>query len=347
MEVYADRLAGGLRGVGVGVSEYVPWAPRFSGRANVAVTYLWRAIVYPRLAARRQGDVNHVIDHSYATLVGAIDPGRTVVTCHDVVPLAFGDPATRRGVSFRLWQLAFRRMRRAAAIICDSESTRRDLLRFAPEVAGRAHVIPNGVDHAVFRPRSIDEQRSVRGQYHLPDRPIVLHVGHCGARKNLETLLEAFAGVRARGRDAILVQAGGRFTPDQRARLEQHGLGDRVYQIPYVAAEHLPGLYCAATVLVVPSWYEGFGLPLLEGMAAGVPAVAADATSLPEVAGDAAVLVDPADAAAFADAIAALLADPARRADLAARARTRAATFTWERTARATAAIYDRVRNRD
>ena len=101
----------------------------------------------------------------------------------------------------------------------------------------------------------------------------------------------------------------------------------------YVAEEHLPGLYAGARAVVVPSLYEGFGLPCLEAMAAGTPVVASSATALPETCGDAALLVDPEDAEGFADALAGLVDDDELHARLRAAGAERAAGFSWERTA--------------
>jgi glycosyltransferase involved in cell wall biosynthesis len=116
-----------------------------------------------------------------------------------------------------------------------------------------------------------------------------------------------------------------------------------VHLCGWIDDAQLEGLYAAATCLAFPSLAEGFGLPVLEAMARDLPVACAAASSLPEVAGDAALLFDPHSVDAIAGAIAALLQDPALRSRLIARGRTQAATFTWERTAAATAASYARA----
>ncbi|HXH13643.1 MAG TPA: glycosyltransferase family 1 protein [Alphaproteobacteria bacterium] len=345
MEVYADQLVAALRSLGCEVSTYAPAAPRPSGRANVPTTYFWRTLVYPLAARRRQGEVNHIIDHSYGHLVNRLDWRRTVVTCHDIAPLVRPDRPSGFGLSLRLWRYAYRGMLRAGHIIAASEHTRRDLLRCCPYPPSRVTVVHHGVDHQSFYPRSEVEQAIARSTYGLPDGRVILHVGHCGQRKNLETLLQAFAALDRRRLAATLVQCGGQFTPAQRGLIARLQIGPWVRQIPFVAAQHLPALYSLAHALILPSWYEGFGLPALEAMACGTPVVAANTSALPEVVADAGLLVDPADTAGLANAIQRLLVDSSLRADLRARGIARAKHFSWERCARETLAVYAEVQS--
>jgi glycosyltransferase involved in cell wall biosynthesis len=123
-------------------------------------------------------------------------------------------------------------------------------------------------------------------------------------------------------------------------RVETLGLKDAVVFLGQVPADILPALYNGAVAFAYPSLYEGFGLPPLEAMACGVPVIASDTSSLPEVVGDAGVLVDPKDTDALADALAALLNDDERRAELSARGLARARAFSWEKAARKTLEIY-------
>jgi glycosyltransferase involved in cell wall biosynthesis len=326
------------------VTTVAPPVQPLPGRANASLTYAGRMLVYPAIAARRQGEVNHVIDHSYGHLVDRLDPRGTVVTCHDLAPLVCPDPAAH-GLSRPLWRYVFRGMLRSAThIIAPSDSTRCDLLRYAPSSPDRVTVVHLGVDHSTFYPRGEAEQPRARAAYRLPDDgPSILHNGHCGHHNNIVTLLQALPVPRQRGVEATLVQGGGRFTATPQALIARLDLQPRVRQILFVAAQHLPARNSPARVLVLPSWYEGFGLPALEAMAGGDDGRAAGTGALPEVVGDAGLLIDSADVQDLAGALARVLTDTNTRARVSERARNRAGAFSWERCARETMAVYGPV----
>ncbi|MCS6801144.1 MAG: glycosyltransferase family 1 protein [Chloroflexota bacterium] len=271
-------------------------------------------------------------------------PFPLVVTVHDLIMLAL--PEHRGPLPYRVYtHLALAGARRADLILADSETTRRDLERFGGIPASRVEVVPLGHDERLAAPASPRELAAYRSAARLPER-FVLYLGGFDARKNVPLLLRA----AARAGEWPLVIAGEPppprppLYPDVRA--EAAPLGDRLRWLGRVAEEEKRLLYQAATVFCYPSRYEGFGLPVLEAMAAGTPVICADATSVAEVAGDACELVPPDDEEALASALARLMADEQRRAELRARGRERARLFTWERTARATARAYSRVLDR-
>jgi glycosyltransferase involved in cell wall biosynthesis len=218
-----------------------------------------------------------------------------------------------------------RSARRAARILAVSERTKRDLVELYGVPEARIVVTPNGVDPE-FTPS---------GPAH-DGPPYALFVGALGRRKNPVAAIEALPLVDAELR---LVLAG----PDKgggeaaRAAIARHGLDGRVELAGYVPKQELAALYRGAACLVLPSRYEGFGLPVLEAMASGTPVVATAAGALGEVAGDAAILVEEPDPVALAGAIERALADRERlvRAGLA-----RARAFSWRATAERTAAVY-------
>lgn len=329
MERYADELYAALAGLGADVRQYVlprP-LPQLRGPAGAWFNHVWRLLAYPLAARRQQSEVNHIVDHSYAHLLGALDSTRTMVTCHDLAPLAVG--GRRRGLSHQLWQHSFRALPRAARIGCDSEHTRSELQRHASVPDSRLCVIPLGVRAPDPAPAAAQRQPGM-----------VLHVGACEPRKNLPLLLRALAGLP----QARLVQAGGRPDPALRALSEALGVAGRVQWLGPISEAQLHLLYRTASVLALPSLYEGFGLPVLEAMAAGLPVVCSRATSLPEVAGDAALLFDPTDAAELGGLLHTVLADAAVQARLSEAGRARCRLFTWENTARATLAAYQQIR---
>jgi glycosyltransferase involved in cell wall biosynthesis len=181
-------------------------------------------------------------------------------------------------------------------------------------------------------------------------RPYCLFVGNLEPRKNLPRLIEAFGLLRRHGLAPAdlpqLVLAGTRGWLSSgifRAAAGQGLEAPDIVFTGYVPPADLPALYAGAACFVFPSLYEGFGLPVLEAMACGTPVVASTASSLPEVAGDAALLVDPHDVEGLAGALRRLWGDAELRADLRERGLQRATLYSWERTARLTLDVYERV----
>lgn len=257
-----------------------------------------------------------------------------VVTVHDVgfrlVPEAH--PWSRR--AYLEWSTR-RHVRIAARLVADSRATADDLVRHFGARPERIIVAPLGVEPVPEMP----DQAAIAGlraRLGLPDGArYVLHVGTHQPRKNLPRLIDAVARLSADRPDLHLVLAGapGWGGEDLRAVAERAGIAARLHLPGYAARADLAALYGGAAVVVVPSLYEGFGLPALEAMAHGAPLALASASSLPEVGGDAALYFPPSDVPAMAAAIGRLLDDAELAATLAANGRRRAAVFTWDATA--------------
>jgi len=297
---------------------------------------VWRRLEVPRLEGMLRFD---------ALLATNFLPPPTrsdavVLVVHDlafeVMPEAgpgFGERWRRR---FDGW------LRRSAAVIVPSASAKADLLQRHRLDEGRVHVIPHGADP--FEEPGDDEVERVTSGFGI-GKPFALFVGGIEPRKNLDALVEAFA--RVGDPEPWLVIAGGRTswaprgTEALRAKVEAlpERLRRRVALTGYVSDDDKRAMLAGATVLVYPSRYEGFGFPVLEGFSAGVPVLTSSAASLPEVAGDAALLVDPNDVDAIAEGLVRLFGEPDLRERLVAAGRERLATFSWERTAGATAEV--------
>jgi len=243
-------------------------------------------------------------------------------------------------------------LRSASAIICVSESTRRDLLNHYEITGRKIHVVYNGLDHSRFHPGAkLDRQwaRSIGIRI-----PYLLHVGAFLERKNIPVLLRAIGQLRSAGKfnDLQLVLAGKEAPGLLGAQAIDETLHELQLQGTVVKAGHVPddklaGLYAGARMLAMPSSYEGFGFPVLEAMAVGTPVITSNVSSLPEIAADAAMLIPPEDDQALANAIDILLGDR----DLQERSRTKgllqAQKFSWKRAAEETIAVYRAVSKRN
>jgi glycosyltransferase involved in cell wall biosynthesis len=266
-----------------------------------------------------------------------------VVTVHDLSYDLFPEDAPPRD-RLVLGPLLPLSMRNAAAVIVVSQNTRRDLLTRFPDVADRLTVIYEACPEGISQVNDADQLGKAKVAYGLRD-PYVLAVGNLQPRKNLVRLTEAFAIVRTDGLARQLVIVGqGRWRQSQvMCAVRRQGLQDDVLFTGFVPDDDLPALYSGAAVFAYPSLYEGFGLPLLEAMTCGTPVVSSNTSSMPEVAGDAALLVDPRDVGALAAALGSVLSRPDLAAELRARSRARASQFSWEKAARSTLAVYERV----
>jgi glycosyltransferase involved in cell wall biosynthesis len=284
----------------------------------------------------------HATDHLLPNLTSA----RSVFTLHDTAYVHHPEHYLPRNRLY-LRTMVPRFLERADRVIVVSEHARAETVGIYGVDPERVDVIPEGVEER-FRP-DLDPSAvaAVRRRYGLPERSI-LYVGTIQPRKNLTTLLDAFARVRDRHPDVGLVIAGEKgwlFEPFF-DRLRTLRLGPSVVVTGHVPDEDLPALFGAAEVFAYPSLFEGFGLPPLEAMASGIPVVCSEATSLPEVVGDAGILVPPLDVDGWVAALGRLLDDPAERRRLSDRGLERARRFTWAEAALRTLDVYRAVMGR-
>jgi len=269
-------------------------------------------------------DVYHAIDFHL--------PGRSpcplVVTLHDLIPWAWGGPRMR-GERFR-YMLFLRLLRRADLVIAVSNATAEDALGMHVASRQRIRIIREAADR-VFTPTP-DASGRVKDKWGVDGR-YLLFVGALDARKDPHALLHAWTTARITHPDLKLLIAG---APGRQAPPSMSG----AIQLGRVDDEELADLYSAASCLLFPSRYEGFGLPCLEAMACGCPVAAFRNSSIPEVVDDAGMLVEDGDGEALGDAAAAMIRDPDRwrRAGL-----QQARKFSWDSTARETISAYESV----
>ena len=283
-------------------------------------------------------DLFHATDFALPQTLGTT---RTLLTVHDLsfvrAPAAASPP-----LKAYLDAVVPRSVARADHILADSAATRDDLIELYKTPARKITVLYSGVDQR-FRP--VAEKGTLaatRAKYGLAEYPYALSVGTLQPRKNYSRVIQALAEVRAGGQDLRYAIAGGQgWLEDEMQRtITATGMEDFVHLLGYVDDEDLPALYSGSKMLLMPSLYEGFGLPILEAMACGVPVIASNVSSLPEVAGDAGILVDPTDTAALRDAMIAVETEPNLRQQLVEKGYRQAARFTWRRSASQLLSVY-------
>lgn len=304
---------------------------------NPMARILWEQSGLPVNIATRRLNVFH-------TPIGAVpllSLAPTVVTVHDLAFLKYPDqlPASRRS-----WLIAATRLsaRRASKIITVSQATARDLQEWLDIPDDRIQAIPLATSGKVERVegKSLDVFRM---KWNI-DRPYVLAVGTLEPRKNLPTLLRAFAKIKDDiDHQLVLVGPEGWLTGELKSTLEELNLGDRVRLTGFVSDEELGGWYSGADLFAFPSYYEGFGLPSIEAMRCGAPVLAADNSAFPEVIGQAGVMIPAVDVKAWSDSMLDLLTDEGKRETLRQRGFTRANLFSWDRTAQSTYDVYKEV----
>jgi glycosyltransferase involved in cell wall biosynthesis len=310
---------------------------------QAARNMFWTHAYLPALLWKRGASLLH----SPAFVAPMACPCPVVTTIHDISYLLYPS-------HFSDWWTSYLRVvmppavRSAAAIICGSESSKCDIVKAYGIRSDKVRVVPYGVDHTRFHPSArLDaawaQPLNLRDGY-------VLHVGTFSYRKNIPALLRAVAILRDKGiwRDRQIVLAGSQNRSLKGGQeifetIRDLDLSSSVVLTGHMPDEHIPGLYAHASMLVMPSLYEGFGFPVLEAMAVGTPVICGETSSLPEIAGNAAILFPPQDQNVLASAIEELIQNPALAADLRRKGFEQARQFTWQRTAEQTVEIYGQV----
>jgi len=297
-----------------------------------------------RLVAKKLncgGTLVHVANSGYlASIIPAIKQKGNiiVVTIHDLIPFL---PQVRGSLTDTLLRLSVRNIRHANFIICVSESTKKDLVRFIDTNPKKVRIIYYGVDHELFKPR---DKLEARKKLKLPlDKPIVLNVGSEEPRKNVPTLLKAFKELLNDFPHTLLVRVGEKTAQTEKLvnklKLKRHIVYLRPSDI------ELSHLYNASDAFVFPSYYEGLGLPLLEAMSSGCPVIAGNRSAVPEATGDAGILLDPFDVNGFAYWMREVLTNEDLRIKLSQKGLERSMNFSWEKCARETLEVYRKVLN--
>lgn len=238
---------------------------------------------------------------------------KKITTYHDVVPLKYPEWSHPKVVSVHKRRLALVE-KEIDMVIAVSEATKKDLLEISKIPEEKIKVVYEGVSEK-FKPQDTKEIEQFKGKYKLPDE-FILAIGGVGERRNLK-------GVREAAKNYNLVIAG--------------------ETIPWISDEELPLLYGAAQVLLYPSFYEGFGLPVLEAMASGTPVITSNVSALPEVGGEAALYVNPEDKDGIRKTIRELMENKRIREKMIKKGFLQAKKFTWEKCANETVNVYHKL----
>jgi glycosyltransferase involved in cell wall biosynthesis len=320
VERYAREVLRRLPAISPGRYRLITPRPRLAHRSGHA----WEQLALPSLARQ------DALIYSPANLAPVLTR-RSVVVIHDVAPLA-------RPESYSSTYLAYQRTmlpaiaRRARLILTVSEFSKAEIVTRLGVAPARVEIAPGGAGPQFTADADARAAASVLG---LTGTSYVLALGTDSARKNHRALTRVASALRPHGIDLVLAGS-------ERGYLRGDG-GPGVKRLGYVPEAVLPGLYAGARAFVMPSLYEGFGLPCVEAMACGTPVVAAASGALPETCGDAALLIDPDDPDALAAAVVEVAGDGATRTRLIEAGAKRAALFTWEATAERTDAALARV----
>lgn len=322
------------RGIGNYTEHIIEWLPKVGPSVEVETQDFSRADVFlqpnfwdgfPRISAPK------------------------VLMVHDFVPLATKRFSERgplvnfvKGV---LYRLKMQNIKRADAVLVNSDNTKKDVVRFTGVASEKIHRAYLGVDEE-FRAQK-PASREERGNY-------ILFVGGVEANKNVLRLMQAFANLKSQISNLKLIMPGGQFVNEEKietkvikAKVKELGLEDVVEFPGFVPQEKLIELYCKALIFVYPSYYEGFGFPVLEAMASGTPVVSSNASSLPEVGGEAVIYIDPFDIESIAGGIKKVLhyhtTEYGKYEKMIQKGFEQSAKFSWEKCARETLSVLKSV----
>ncbi len=283
------------------------------------------------------------LTHFFNFIVPPRIEGKVMNTIYDLTFEFYPETMDKRNLRRIKRDLAYS-LERPDKIITISEATKQDMIQHLRVDPSKIEVIYCGVDFKHFN-EARNNSQSVREKYQLPDQ-YILYIGTLEPRKNIETLIEAFKRFKIEGdksnAEIKLVLAGkkGWLYEGIFKKIQELGLEDDVVDLGYIDEIDKPALYQMAQCFVFPSIYEGFGIPVIEAMAAGTPVITTNVSSLPEVAGEAGLLVDPKDTIAIAESMYQLTTNEAKKQELIQKGYTQAQKFSWETSAEKLYRVY-------
>ncbi|MGI6218272.1 MAG: glycosyltransferase family 4 protein [Bacteroidaceae bacterium] len=304
---------------------------------------LWRVFGMSRQIARRVPQLFHGLSNELPVGIERIPGLRTVVTLHDLIFMRYPEFYPR--IDRKIYEYKFRSAcRRADCVVAVSECTKRDLISFFGVEEEKIQVLYQGCDEQFRQLASSAQKYEVRSKYRLPER-FLLYVGSIESRKNLLRLVEALAGMRY---NLPLVAVGKRTSYADKVlyRARELGVANRLLMLHNVAFSDLPALYQMAEVFLYPSYFEGFGIPILEALCSRTPVVAATGSCLEEAGGPHSIYVSPSEAREWSVAIDQVLNYAPLRKEMTERGFEYAARFRSEHLARQMMTLYENICNK-
>ncbi len=293
----------------------------------------WTQIRFSWEMFRRPPDVLFVPAH----VLPLIHPKKTVLTIHDVAGAYFPKAYSRFERWYSVWSATFA-LRKQAQVIVPTEHVRSDLIRLTkkPERVGQITVVPHGVDPSFGVPHSEEEKKRVRSTYHLPET-YILFAGRLEEKKNVAGLIRVYNAFRQKypeQKEALVLIGKPGFGYDAvKKEIDHSPFKKDIFELGWVSAEDLPVLFQATRAFVFLSWYEGFGIPLLEAFQSGVPVLSSNRSCLPEVGGEACVFIDPKDEGCAVDSLYTLLTSEEMRQKYTQAGFSRVREFDWKKSA--------------
>ena len=275
---------------------------------------------------------------------------KSIVTIHDLIPIKYAQHFPR-GIKGEIkWQIQRFIARQTDAIITDSRASAEDIVTFIGIEKTKIFRIPLAPSPQFLKSKDKSSYEHIREKYHLPNK-FVLYVGDMNWNKNVSHIIEAITEVKV---PLVIVSKSfverhdTSYNPWKESLLEAQMLAKNnqlIHKIGHIPQEELIGLYKLAACLVFPSFYEGFGLPVVEAFATGCPVVSSSGGSLAEIVGDAAYIVDPAEVKTIVEGIKEILTNAELKRQLVSKGYKQVKKFTWSKTAAETANVYKSVLN--
>ncbi len=315
-------------------------SPNYDRDFSTPQRFYWDQVTYPKIAKSKKADLLH--QPCFSAPLSFNKP--VVVTIHDIISLLFPETIPFASRMFYSKWMPFS-YRKASQIITISQSTKRDIVRVLGISEDKITVIPLGFDTKMQDKVAKEKIAEVKKKYSLPDN-YLLHIGTLEPRKNLDFLIDVFSEViKDADNELCLVITGkkGWYYEGLFEKVKDLSLEKRVIFTGYIDEKDKAAIYQGSRIFTFPSIYEGFGLPPLEAMAAGVPVISSDTSSMPEVIGDAGILLSPYNKDGWVKAISEVNKSEKIRQDMIAKNIKQVAKFSWDKTACKTLEVYKKA----